>query len=118
MPSEKPPPKFEDALSELESILHDLEEGQIGLEDSLGRYEQGVRLLKHCYGLLEKAERRIELCTGVDAAGNPIVQPFDEQATTLEEKSANRGRRRSKTPVELPTQAADDLDEPDHPGLF
>ena len=118
MLTEKPPPKFEDALSELEGILHDLEEGQIGLEDSLGRYEQGVRLLKHCYGLLENAERRIELCTGVDAACNPIVQPFDEQATTLEEKSANRSRRRSKTPVEFPTQAADDLDEPDQPALF
>src|SRR5262249_12997556 len=117
MPDNPTPPKFEDALVELEAILHDLEEGQIGLEESLGRYEQGVRLLKHCYGLLESAERRIELCTGVDASGNPVVVPFEEQAMTLEEKSAARGRRRSK-PAEAPSKLRETPEEPDQPELF
>jgi len=89
-------PKFEDCLRDLETILQELEEGQVGLQESLARYEQGVKLLRHCYGLLEQAERRIELCTGVDADGNPVVQPFDEQALSLEEKADARSRRRSK----------------------
>ena len=36
--------RFEDALAELEQVVHDLEDGQIGLEDSLARYERGVGL--------------------------------------------------------------------------
>ena len=64
-------PSFEEALAELDAIVHDLEEGQTGLAEALARYEQGVGLLKRCYGLLERAERRIELLTGIDAQGNP-----------------------------------------------
>lgn len=74
-------PSFEAALASLEQIVHDLEEGQLGLAESLTRYEGGVKLLKQCFGLLENAERKIELLTGVDAAGNPVTRPFDDEAT-------------------------------------
>ena len=36
-----PPPTFEQALAELERIVRELEDGAIGLEDALSRYEQG-----------------------------------------------------------------------------
>ena len=71
-------PIFEEALGKLECIVHELEEGQIGMADSLGRYEEGIKLLKQCYALLEHAERRIELLTGLDGDGNPVTVPFDE----------------------------------------
>jgi exodeoxyribonuclease VII small subunit len=118
-------PGFEQSLAELESIVHALEDGRLGLDDSLSRYERGIGLLKHCHQLLERAERRIELLCGVDAEGNPVTQPFDEGAeTTLEEKSATRSRRRSAPkgskgaagPSAKPTGGADDIDEP--AGLF
>ena len=87
---------FEQALSRLEAIVHDLEEGQIGLADALARYEQGVGLLRRCHGLLENAERKIELLTGADGQGRPVVEPFDEpSAATLSEKAAARSRRRT-----------------------
>jgi exodeoxyribonuclease VII small subunit len=90
-------PSFEQALAELDAIVHDLEEGQTSLAEALARYEQGVGLLKQCYGLLERAERRIELLTGVDAQGNPVTEPFDDQATmSLEEKAQARSKRRSE----------------------
>lgn len=90
-------PCFEDALEQLAAVVQDLEEGQIGLSQCLARYEDGVRLLKQCYGLLEHAERRIELLSGVDAAGNPITQPFqDAETASLEEKAQSRSQRRSK----------------------
>jgi exodeoxyribonuclease VII small subunit len=72
---------FEQALAELERIVHDLEDGRTGLEDALSRYEQGVALLKRCYGQLQQAEQRINELVGVDAAGNPVTRPFGHAAT-------------------------------------
>jgi exodeoxyribonuclease VII small subunit len=75
------PQTFEQALAELDRIVHDLEDGQIGLEESLARYEQGVGLLKRCYTQLREAEQRILLLTGVDEEGQPLLQPFQHSAT-------------------------------------
>jgi exodeoxyribonuclease VII small subunit len=80
-------PDFEQALKRLEEIVHLLEEGDLGLNDSLARYEEGVKLLRQSYDLLQRAERKIELLSGVDAEGNPLTQPFDDTATVdAEEK--------------------------------
>ena len=67
---------FEDALGKLETIVQSLEEGKVGLEESLALYEQGAALLKQGHQLLTDAEHRIEQVSGVDADGNPILQPF------------------------------------------
>jgi exodeoxyribonuclease VII small subunit len=67
---------FEEALTALEQIVHDLEDGQIGLEDALSRYEKGVGLLKRCYLQLQQAEQRIQLL-GVNAEGQAAFQPFE-----------------------------------------
>src|SRR5260370_31068139 len=74
---------FEQSLAELERIVRDLEDGQLGLEQALGRYETGIGLLKRCYAQLREAEQRVLLLTGTDADGKPIVQPFDHPATTV-----------------------------------
>jgi exodeoxyribonuclease VII small subunit len=79
--SPQDPLTFEQALAELDRIVRDLEDGQIGLEESLARYEQGVGLLKRCYGQLREAEQRILLLTGVDEEGQPVLQPFQHTAT-------------------------------------
>jgi exodeoxyribonuclease VII small subunit len=89
-------PTFEQALEQLELIVRELEEGRIGLADSLSRYEQGVKLLKQCSGLLERAERRIELLNSADSQGRAVTEAFDDQVMSLEEKAQARGRRRSK----------------------
>ena len=52
-----------------EAIVHDLEEGQLGLAEALARYEQGVQHLKRCYLLLEGAERKSELLTSESVSG-------------------------------------------------
>ncbi len=71
------PLTFEQSLAELERIVRDLEDGRIGLEDSLARYEQGVGLLKTCYGKLKKAELRIQELVGQDGQGNVVTKPFE-----------------------------------------
>jgi exodeoxyribonuclease VII small subunit len=56
-----PPKSFEAALAELETILADIEGGQVGLEESLAKYERGNFLIQHCRGILNSAEKKIEL---------------------------------------------------------
>jgi exodeoxyribonuclease VII small subunit len=75
------PQTFEQALAELERVVRDLEDGKIGLEDSLRRYEQGVALLKRCYGQLRQVEQRINELIGTDANGNAVTKTFDHSAT-------------------------------------
>jgi exodeoxyribonuclease VII small subunit len=107
---------FEDSLAELESIVAELESGKLGLSDALGRYEQGVRHLKACQQLLQRAERRIELLSGVDADGNPITQSLDDRdLDSLETKAAARGQRRTsgaKSPSGRSPSRDDDMDDP------
>ena len=78
---------FEHALAELETIVAQLEEGQIPLAESLARYEQGVKLLRQCYQILENAERKIELLNRVDSDGQAHSEPFDDRDASLEEKA-------------------------------
>lgn len=51
---------FEEALNKLESIVEQLEDEEITLEDSVKLYEEGVRMSKFCTEILEQAELRIE----------------------------------------------------------
>lgn len=80
---------FEQSLLELERVVRDLEDGQLGLDEALQRYEQGVGLIKHCHGKLRQAEQRILLLTGIDEKGAPLLQPFKHEATVV--RRANRG---------------------------
>ena len=59
--TQTPPKSFEDALQELEQILADIEAGELGLEESLVKYERGNFLIHHCRGVLGQAEKQIEL---------------------------------------------------------
>ena len=68
---------FERALAELETIVDQLEKGQVPLEDSITLYERGEALKKHCESLLKSAESRIEKIT-LGADGKPKgVEPLD-----------------------------------------
>jgi exodeoxyribonuclease VII small subunit len=103
-------PSFEDALNRLEEIVRALEGGELGLNEALERYEEGVKLLRQSYELLQRAERRIELLSGIDAEGNPITQPFDDTATFDSEEPAKRRGRKRSAPKSSP-RLLDDLDE-------
>lgn len=72
---------FEQTLTRLEEIVHLLEDGKIGLDDALARYEEGVGLLRKAYEMLQRAERKIELLTGLDSEGNPILRPIEDAAS-------------------------------------
>lgn len=88
--SEPAPARFEQSLDELETVLHDLEDGATGLEDALARYERGVVLLRHCYGQLREAEQKVRLLAGVTADGGPDLRPFEHTASIETAKAAVR----------------------------
>jgi len=76
---------FEQSLLELERAVRELEDGRLGLDEALARYEQGISLIKRCYGQLKQAEQRILLLTGTDENGQPVLQPFKHEATARPE---------------------------------
>jgi exodeoxyribonuclease VII small subunit len=89
-------PSFETALAELEQIIRALEDGAITLEVGLARYERGVALLKVCYAHLRDAEARISLLAGLDSEGNPVLKPFEHEASDAAAKEKPQRTARSK----------------------
>ncbi|MGH6954431.1 MAG: exodeoxyribonuclease VII small subunit [Alphaproteobacteria bacterium] len=51
---------FEDALEELEEIVHELEQGRGKLDDAIRSYERGAALKRHCEAKLREAQAKIE----------------------------------------------------------
>jgi exodeoxyribonuclease VII small subunit len=54
---------YEQAMEQLEAIVDRIERGEIGLEESVKQYEQGVLLIARCREILGRAEQRVEELT-------------------------------------------------------
>lgn len=54
---------FEDALSELEKIVRQIEDGRGKLDEAIAAYERGVALKRHCESKLKEAQAKIEQIT-------------------------------------------------------
>lgn len=67
---------FEDALSELDRIVRELESGQMKLEDAISAYERGATLRRHCETKLSEAEMRVRAITQRD--GVTSIEPLPE----------------------------------------
>ena len=92
---------FEQALAELKRIVHDLEDGAIGLEESLSALRKGRRPVEALLRTaLRQAERRIQLLTGLDDEERPIAHPFEHTASVEAEKPKKR-KKIGEQPEEL-----------------
>ncbi len=74
MPKAPKPPapdsmSYEQAIGELESLIQRIEQGEVGLEESLAEYRRGAALLKRCRSILETAQAQIEELTADGAEG-------------------------------------------------
>jgi exodeoxyribonuclease VII small subunit len=67
--------KFEKALSRLETIVTELEAGELSLDESLRIFEEGVKLSKSCLKMLDDAERKAEILVQ-DKDGRKRIQAF------------------------------------------
>lgn len=109
---------FEDSLVKIEESVVRLESGNLGLADALEEYERGIRSLKQCHQLLERAEQKIALLTGLDTEGNPVSQPYAHDPSTgndLGSKPSRAGKPRSrsagKSRSEVQSDDTEDVDE-------
>ena len=68
-------PKFEECLQKLESIVDELEKGNLPLEQALKLFEQGVELSNSCRKELEEAEGRVEIL--LKQNGKLQAEPFE-----------------------------------------
>ena len=57
------PASFEAALIRLEKLVHDLESGQLSLEESLASFEEGMELVRRCARELKRVEGRVKVLT-------------------------------------------------------
>jgi len=84
--------KFEEALKRLEKIVQDLEDGDLPLDESLEKYEEGIRLSKVCAKKLEAAKKKVEMLLKGDD-GSFGLKPFDERAAS-DDAPPKEGRKR------------------------
>lgn len=64
---------FEEALQKLESVVEQMESGDLPLETLLSRFEEGTRLVKSCHTRLSEAELKISQLEK-NAAGDPVLK--------------------------------------------
>jgi exodeoxyribonuclease VII small subunit len=58
------PVDLDKSLAELETIVEQLEAGELPLDKSLQEFERGVRLSRECQGALKDAEQRVQVLMG------------------------------------------------------
>ena len=75
MARKKATPDFEQSLAELQTLVERLESGELSREDSLGAFEQGIRLTRECQAALNQAEQKVQILLERD--GQLEEAPFD-----------------------------------------
>ncbi len=71
--------KFEQAMEQLDTIVEAMESGEIGIEESIAKYEEAMQLASHCRGILNEAEQRIKTIQ-LNAGGQVQTGPFEPPA--------------------------------------
>jgi exodeoxyribonuclease VII small subunit len=67
---------FEAAMTELQSIVQNMENGQLSLEDSLKQFERGVSLVSNSQNKLQQAEQKVQIL--MEQQGQQQLQNFTE----------------------------------------
>lgn len=71
---------FEEALEELETLVEQMEDGDLSLEESLAAFEKGIRLARECQDALKQAEQRVQVL--LQQNGDEQLAPFAEESDT------------------------------------
>lgn len=68
---------FEEAMARLEKITRELEKGELSLEQSLKRFDEGIKLTEFCRKTLDEAEKKVEILLRRD--GELVAEPFHQE---------------------------------------
>ena len=74
--NEEGPLDFEQSMKRLEAVVDELESGQLSLEDSIARYEEGIQLSRRLTQVLDESEKRIERLVEKQG-GPPATEPME-----------------------------------------
>lgn len=96
-PDKKTAKTFEKSLARLETIVTEMESGELGLEDMIARFEEGRRLTTFCSKKLNEVERKIEKLVK-DENGDMVATELDDGSDETEDD----------TPSPPPKASADD----------
>ena len=72
-------PGFEETLTQLETLVSDMEDGNLSLEDALSAFETGIRLTRHCQQALQAAELKVQILSNPDGAPSPMVMDDNDK---------------------------------------
>ena len=81
-------PNFETSLKELEEIVEQLETSNLALDETLAKYEKGIKIYKQCCQILEKAEKKINILLK-NSHGNTRTEEFNLKKSDDMESSSN-----------------------------
>ena len=68
-------PDFEAALTELETLVEKMEQGDLSLDESLKQFERGVQLTRSCQQALQEAEQKVQIL--LEKGGQQTLEPFE-----------------------------------------
>ncbi|MGY8871981.1 MAG: exodeoxyribonuclease VII small subunit [Pseudomonadales bacterium] len=77
MPRKKKTPDFEQSLADLESLVTQMENGDLTLEASLNAFEEGIKLTRECQTMLDQAEQKVHILTSQN--GEHQTEPFNTE---------------------------------------
>ena len=89
---------YEQALQQLDTLIAQLEKGDIPLDDAISAYERGTRLARHCAELLDRTEQRVSQLV-VSGDGSLKEKPLEAPAA---EPAPPRAVRARVDPGEIP----------------
>jgi exodeoxyribonuclease VII small subunit len=70
---------FENAMKRLEGIVEALERGDLGLDEALKKFQEGIKLSKFCSNKLDETERKVSILLK-DEEGNIGEEPFQDES--------------------------------------
>ncbi|MEQ1907097.1 MAG: exodeoxyribonuclease VII small subunit [Pirellulaceae bacterium] len=123
--AEETPESFEHMLEQLQLVVREIESGKLTLDESLAKYESGVKHLRACFAKLDEVEQKLRLLIDVDDQGVAITRKFEHAASFAENDDEDDDddighRRASQDTVAFDAEDDEDDDaEEDSPaGLF
>ncbi|MEW6288750.1 MAG: exodeoxyribonuclease VII small subunit [Thermodesulfobacteriota bacterium] len=77
---------FETALERLEQIARELEEGDLSLENSLKKFDEGMKLVQFCNQKLDESQQQIDILLNKNGALTPV--PFQSEEDEAPEENS------------------------------
>ena len=70
---------FEKKLNKLEEIVSSMESGELSLDDSLKKFEEGIKISRECHQELNAAEQKVKVLLGVNEDGQAETEDFERE---------------------------------------